>query len=180
MGAFIFCFRKPITEIDVQAVEETMKTIKEVIETHMGYDWDGVCLAVAMKQSVVPGLEKSSESWEDTCREYRFEFVDGEEKGKNEFGEVVGIERVKEALQANDWESLDDADDLNFDDDKEEEVEEFGETFAAEEAEINLEWLGVKSVINGAEEISEEDEKEQVEELERMMRKLQAIKGKTI
>jgi len=177
VGAWIYCFRKPVTESDMQVVEETMKAIKEVVERHMGYGWDGVCLAVAMKQNIVPGLEKSDEEWEDSCREFSFEFVDGEGHGKNEFGEVVGMERVKEALEANEWESLDNADDLNLED-GEEEVEAFGETFAAEEAEINLEWLGVKTAISGAEELGEEDEKEQVEELERMMRKLQTIKGK--
>lgn len=177
VGAWLYCFRNPVTETDVQVVKETMKTIKEIVERHMGYEWDGVCLAVAMKQSVVPGLEKSSEAWEDLCREYKFEFVDGEGQGRNEFGEVVGVERIREALESNEWESLDDADDLNLED-GEEGPEAFGETFTAEEAEINLEWLGVKSVISGADEMGEEDEKEQVEELERMMRKLQAIKGK--
>jgi hypothetical protein len=180
VGAWIYCFRKPVTEADVQVVEETMKTIMEVIERHMGYEWDGVCLAVAMKQSVVPGLDKTSEAWEDSCREYRFEFVDGEGNGRNEFGEVVGMERVREALETNEWESLYDADDLNLEDHEDEGPDTFGETFAAEEAEINLEWLGVKSAINGKEEMGEEDEKEQVEELERMMRKLQAIKGKLL
>ena len=177
VGAWIYCFRKPVTETDVQVVEETMKTIKEVVERHMGYGWDGVCLAVAMKENVVPRLDKSGEEWEDLCREYRFELVDGEGHGKNEFGEVVGIERVRESLETNEWESLDDEDNLILED-GEEEVETFGETFAAEEAEINLEWLGVKTSISGGNELDEEDEKEQVEELERMMRKLQAIKGK--
>lgn len=177
VGAWVYCFRKPVTEADAQVVEETMKAIKEVVEKHVGYGWDGACLAVAMKQSVVPGLEKSGEEWEDSCREYGFEFVDGEGEGRNEFGEVVGVERVREALEANEWESLDDAEDLNLED-GEEEGEVFEETFAAEEAEINLEWLGVKTAVNGRERMGEEDEKEQVEELERMMRKLQAIKGK--
>lgn len=178
MGAWIYCFRKPVTEIDVQIVEETIKAIKEVVEKHMGYEWDGVCLAVAMKQSVVPRLNKSNEAWEDSCREYGFEFVDGEGQGRNEFGEAVGVERVREALEANDWESLDYVDDLNLEGGQEDGGEAFRETFAAEQAEINLEWLGVKSVIGGTEEMGEENEKEQVEELERMMKKLQAIKGK--
>ena len=156
LGAWIYCFRKPVTETDVHVVEETMKAIREVVERHMAYDWDGVCLAVAMKQSVVPGLEKSGSEWEDSCREHGFEFVDGEGQGRNEFGEAVGMERIREALEANEWTSLDDADD-------------FG-PFAAEEAEINLEWLGVKNVISG-------EEEEQVEELEQMARKLLAIKG---
>jgi hypothetical protein len=47
--------------------------------------WEGVCLAVGMKQSATPYLEKSHEEWEDVCQEYGFEFVDFEAKGRNEY-----------------------------------------------------------------------------------------------
>lgn len=169
VGAVVYCFRKPVREEELRGIEDTMRALKEVLERHWGYGWEGTCLAVAMPNSVVPGLDKTGDEWEDLCREQVFEFVDFEGKGKNEFGELQGVERVKEALEACEWEALPE----NFDD-QEEGGKEFGETFAAEEAEINLEWLGVKTAVNAGD--MDEDE-EGVEELERMMRKLQAIKG---
>jgi hypothetical protein len=45
-------------------------------------EWDGVCLAVGLRRSVVPGLEVQGEEWEDVCMEGGFEFVDGEVKGR--------------------------------------------------------------------------------------------------
>jgi hypothetical protein len=47
--------------------------------------WDGVCLAVAMPQSVAPFIEKSFDEWEKLCQEFGFEFVDFENKGRNEY-----------------------------------------------------------------------------------------------
>lgn len=46
-----------------------------------GGDWDGVCLAVAMERTTLPGYEVSAEEWEDMCFGLGFEFVDGEVKG---------------------------------------------------------------------------------------------------
>jgi len=51
----------------------------------MWYDVDGVCLAVAMPQSVTPHLEKSFDEWEELCQEFGSEFVDFENKGRNEY-----------------------------------------------------------------------------------------------
>lgn len=52
--------------------------------------------------------------------------------------------------------------------------------FSVEEAEMNMELLGMKTAVNGGDAGDEEDEALQVEELERMMGKLQAIKGMSI
>jgi hypothetical protein len=167
LGAWIVCFRKPTKEEDVASVKDTLKAIADVIEHACGYSGDAVCLAVAMPQSMTPSLEKSAEDWEELCLEYGFEFVDSEAKGKNEFGEDVGIKRIEEALKAHEW----DGDDTNlgFDDN-----DEFGESFDAEEMEMGMELFGMKAAVNGTDEAEGEA---QVEELESIMRRMMGIKG---
>jgi hypothetical protein len=145
-----------------------------VIERSAGYSWDGTCLAVCTTQSTTPYLDKSFDEWDDVCRELGFEFIDSETKGKNEYGEPTGLERIKEALEATDWEGGDGDDDFegldDFGDD-----EDFGATFAAEEAEMSLELLGMKEAIAGQDRTVEDEERE-VEEMERMMAQILAIK----
>ncbi|KAK5142285.1 hypothetical protein LTR04_002281 [Oleoguttula sp. CCFEE 6159] len=185
VGAWIYAFRKPTTSEELDTIKLTMKAIQGVIETACGYSWDGVCLAVATLQSITPHLERSSEEWEELCSEVGFEYVDGEVKGKNEFGESAGVARVKEALEANDWaaDEVLDVDALSDDDDA------FVGTFAAEEVEMERELWGLKSAVRGADaedagsallegdHAAAEDEASQVEELERMILKMQAVKG---
>lgn len=95
--------------------------------------------------------------------------------------EQVGVPRLKEALAANDWAGdIDDAEveaaleELDLD-------EDFPGTFASEDAEMNRELLNMKSALHNDGEAgpatNEADEASQVEELERMMVKMQAIKG---
>jgi hypothetical protein len=168
LGAWIFCFRKPVKEADLDAIRASLQGIADVIERACGYSSDAVCLAVATSQSMTPHLDKSSEEWEELCMKYGFEYVDSEAKGKNEFGEEMGVNRIEDALKANDWEGGD-GDDFGFED------EEFGEGLDAEEAEMGMELFGMKAAVNGIEE--EEKEEAQVEELEGMMRRMVAIKG---
>ena len=177
LGAWVYCFRKPVTAEDLKAIEAVMKAIAEVIKTGCGYSWDGQCLAVATSQSTTPNLQKSFEDWEELCREHNFEFVDAEAKGRNEFGEPVGIRRLKEALETNDWEGEVeiDLDELGLNDSDDETA--FKNSFAAEEAEINMELFGMKSAVHGGD---DEDEELQVEEMERMALKLHAIRGKAM
>ena len=82
--------------------------------------------------------------------------------------ESVGVARIKEALEANDWAGGGDADLEDSDDDA------FKNTFAAEEAEMSIELFSMKGAIHGEE---EDDEALQVEGLEQMMQRMQAIKG---
>lgn len=170
VGAVVYVFRRPVRDEDLDVIKQTMGALKEVVEEHWGYGWEGNMLAISMANPIVPGLEMEVEDWEDLCREHGFEYVDSEAKGKNEFGEFQGVERVREALEANEWEALPEEFDKEGHEDGE---EEFGETFAAEEAEINLEWLGVKTAVNGG----DGEDEDGVEELDRMMKRLQAIKG---
>lgn len=88
VGAWIYCFRKPIREEDTEGIKASIQAIQEVVEKACGYGWDGISMAVAMPQSITPHLEKSAEDWEDLCRDFGFEYVDAEAKGKNEFGGV--------------------------------------------------------------------------------------------
>ncbi|KAF2188965.1 hypothetical protein K469DRAFT_564934 [Zopfia rhizophila CBS 207.26] len=166
LGAWVFCFRKPVKEEQVETIKEALQAIADVIESACGYGADAVCLAVAMPQSTTPYLEKSSEEWEELCMVYGFEFVDAEAKGRNEYGEPVGIPRIEEALKAHNWEGG--GGDIDFQDE-----EGFGNSFDAEEVEMGMELHGMKSAVNGVE---EEDEEAQVEELENMMRRMVAIK----
>jgi hypothetical protein len=161
----------------------------------MGYAWDGACLAVAMPQSTTPNLQKSTDEWEDLCRESGFEYIDSEAKGRNEYGgaslgrlwrrmltdmtEPVGLGRLKEAVETTDWtadesEDLDELDDLDdFDEDGELKPRLKG--YDAELAEMDSELKGLKTelALHGADDGNDQD----IEEMEQMMSKLQAIKG---
>jgi hypothetical protein len=144
-----------------------MAAIAKAVEAACGYSDDQVRLAVAMPQSTTPYLDKDAEDWDDLCMEYGFEFVDSEAKGKNQFGEEVGIKRVEDALKAQDWDGIGVDDGFGFDDDA------FGEGLDAEEREMGMELFGLKNAVHGI----GEDEEAQVEELEGLMRKMVAIKG---
>ena len=85
LGAFIICFRKPIDEGELRDVKEMLESVGEVVKEGCGMAWDGVCLAVAMPQSVAPSLDKSFDEWEELCQDFGFEFVDFENKGRNEY-----------------------------------------------------------------------------------------------
>ena len=90
--------------------------------------------------------------------------------------EKVGIARMKEALEANDWDGADEG--IGFDN------EDDGEDgFGEEVAEVEREVLGMRLAVDGEEGEDEEEEEEdegeesQVRELEGMMLKMQAVKG---
>lgn len=85
LGAFVVCFRKPIDEAGMRRVKDLLEGVGKVAKEGCGYAWDGVCVAVAMPQSVAPKMEMGSEEWGDVCQDYGFEFVDFEEKGRNEY-----------------------------------------------------------------------------------------------
>jgi hypothetical protein len=183
LGAWIYCFRKPITQADLSTIKDTMQAIADAIERACGFSGDQVCLAIAMPQTTTPYLDMASEEWEDICTDTGFEYVDFEKTGKNEFGEKVGVQRVRESLEACEWES---AEGLDFGDDDFGDEEGFG-GFAAEEAEMNMELFGMKGALHGFGDDEEEEggeqsaeaeaEAKEVEELEVMMRKMIAIKG---
>ncbi|KAH0547566.1 hypothetical protein FGG08_000291 [Glutinoglossum americanum] len=184
LGAFVLVFRKPVDQGAMEGVKMNLKAISTVVEKGCGYNWDGICLAVGMAQSETPHLQLGFEEWEDVCREFQFEYVDSEAKGRNEFGEPVGLERIKEALEANDWAADDDVQGIDGPDDEDCEQES---GFGTEAAEMEREMLGLKLAIyggggeaqglEGGEEEEERQEQElQVEHLEAVMLRMQAIK----
>ena len=100
--------------------------------------------------------------------------------------EPVGIARIKEALQANDWdggegeEFLSESLDLGSDD----EDEDGGIVPKAEVAQIEREMFGMRDAIYGqrpgqSREDDGQDEELKVEELERLMVKVQVVKGES-
>ena len=87
LGAYIVCFRRPVDKEALENVKELFEGVQKVVKGS-GYGWDGVCLAVAMPQSITPALEMAEDDWEDLCGDYGFEFVDSESKGKNQYSGV--------------------------------------------------------------------------------------------
>lgn len=189
VGAWVYCFRTDADGKITEIVEETMKAIQEITEKHNVYGNDAAMLAVAMLPAGgrMSQDANSSEAQEDTCMQYGFEYILASAQGKNEFGEKVGVERLKEALEANEWSARDDEDDalgleeldLEGDDD-----DTFG-GFSTVEAEMTSELFGMKAALVGDDFESEpfaaspeDDESAQVEDLDRIMGRILAIKGR--
>ena len=105
----------------------TLRTIHNMISHHTLSSYSApepLLLALAMPNSSTPTLEIEEEEWEDLGRECGgWEYIDGgiplssagdgskvAGKGKgdrrtNQYGEKVGMDRLVEALEANEWES---------------------------------------------------------------------------
>ncbi|KAM3083658.1 hypothetical protein ACMFMG_002225 [Clarireedia jacksonii] len=182
LGGFIVCFRKPVDEAGLQETKVLLENVAEVVKEGCGYMWDGVCLAVAMPQSTTPCLEKSFDEWEDLCQEHGFEFIDFESKGRNEYSEPMGIERLKEALEANDWDGGDDlGGDLDLDDIDGDDDDDKSLGFGLEAAEMEMEMFGMKQAIAGEPSGSgdaDEDanQADEVDQLEALMLRMQAVR----
>ena len=94
------------------------------------------------------------------------------------------IERLREALEANEWESNElgeqiNLEDLEYDDEGE---DEGGIGFGIEAAEMEMEMFGMKQAIyegrKGEGNQDEEGEDEGVEQLQAMILRMQAVRGK--
>lgn len=160
--------------------------------------------------------EEGDEEWEDLCWDLGFEFVDCSgidvrRRGQSEDGvgsgveekdggvrEKKGVERVREALEANDWSGGggdEEGDALDeFDEFESAGKGHFGGAgyeedvgFSMERSQMEREFMGLKLAMGGRSTVDgEEDEEEaddeaeqamQVEELETMMRNMIAAKG---
>jgi hypothetical protein len=100
--------------------------------------------------------------------------------------EPMGVERLKEALESNDWEGGDEhggeiiLDDLDEDDEEAEGSVGFG----IDPAELEEEMAGMKRAIYGGglgmeeEDEDDADQDQEVEKLQAMMLKMQAVRGK--
>lgn len=172
MGAWIYCFKRARAGDEAQSaalgkdVEDVMKSIEAVVENACP-GWDGTRLALDMS-SQQP--EANRDIIEEQCLDHGFEYVHVDANGKNEYGEVTGLDRVKEALEANDWSSNGLID---------EEKEGIIGGFDTEEAQMNAELWGLKASLldQDADDAQDEDGAVQVEGLEQMMGQLLAIRG---
>lgn len=189
LGSIIYTFRRPTSDDEVDKVfKEDLRGLEKVVKA-CGYTWDGVCLAVAMPHAIQPQIQKAQEDWEDIALERGFEFVDFEAKGRNEFGEPTGMERLREALEANDWSGAgslglgelddDELDELAGDDS----VDKDGNVntgLKLEANEMEREMFGLRQAILEAgikDDYLDDDEEIKVEELQAAIQRLQGIKG---
>ena len=98
----------------------------------------------------------------------------------------MGLERLKEALEANDWEGGDHiGEDITLEDlDEDDDGAEGSIGFGIDPDEMEEEMAGMKKAINagglGLEEVDEDeaDQDQEVEKLQAMMLKMQAVRGK--
>ena len=173
--------------------KETVKSAGKVIRDGLrGWEFEGVGLAVGVGPG--PVGDEVLDDWEDLCAGFGMEFVyiegvgtgkPGTEKGKrNEYGEKVGVERVREALESNDW----DGGKLEGEEEEEEEEEDGDNDDDYEGFDIGPgkeeDMEALKRAIFGGNNDKDDDEEEEereindedVQNLGRMMQKLQAVR----
>lgn len=181
VGAWVYCFEKQKDGAIGKEVEEAMKSIHDVVEQHAGYAADCVMLAVAKSQGKQAhgGSQQSKDDQEDICMQYGFEYIDYTATGDNEFGEKVGAERLKEALEANEWDAGDEGE-LGL----ELENLDLDEGLGRDEAEMTAELFGMKAALNGDDEfdaeaddiIPHDQQASEVDDMDRIMGRLLAVK----
>lgn len=97
--------------------------------------------------------------------------------------ETQGLERLKEALEANDWEAPDELGDAmgleDFEGEDDDENGSLGFDLGPEDrAEMEMEMFGMKRAIyEGVDGETGEEEDDEVEKLQAMMLKMQAVRG---
>lgn len=180
VGAWVYCFRD---EVDAALV---MKAIQEVVQEHATFEAESVMLALAMPSTTEPRPRSEGflEAMEELCIEYGFEFIDCGAHGTNEYGEKVGFNRLKEALEANHWDAAGDEEDELDLDELDFDVEDAVSGFARDEAEMTAELFGMKAALSGTDDSNVDGEglippthqAGQVDDLDHLMSKLLAIK----
>lgn len=186
VGAWLYCFKRQDDGSIPETAVAALNAIHEVVERHANYSADTAKLAVAVpgKGSTGSTLKcGSQDEQEEICMEYGFEYVDYAATGKNEYGEKVGFERLKEALEANEWTA----------EGEDEESGSLQPTLGAadeldglgrEEAEWTAELFGVKASLHDVDAEDKEPEDDvanpsqaaDVDDLDRMLVKLWAVK----
>ncbi|PPJ57095.1 hypothetical protein CBER1_00461 [Cercospora berteroae] len=181
VGAWVYCFQRQADGKISTQVEEALKGIKEVVDQH-SLVLDTTLLAVAKPhgKQAVSSATANQEEQEDLCMQYGFEYVDYGATGKNEYGEKVGLERLKEVLETNEWASGEndevDLDDLDFT------ADDFGD-FGTEEAEMTAELFGMNAALNEEDDLDTTGEgfttaaqAVQVDDLDKLMSQLLAVR----
>ncbi|KAL9603077.1 MAG: hypothetical protein Q9219_001441 [cf. Caloplaca sp. 3 TL-2023] len=194
IGAWVVVFQKlqpprgKEGEETIDTIRTALSTIQRVLshhrETSPNYalvDNEPLLLLVGMPQPLRPQLPVTDDEWEGICLDCGgWEWIDAEAKGKNEFGENVGLERLKEVLEANEWDGgdIDGAQNL---DDFETELGLRDTTPATEGIGVETDDPEVHEAIlsHGADDGDEDaGNDDQIEELESLVLKMQAIKEK--
>lgn len=154
-----------------------LHAVKRVVDKQLGgRGWDGVCVAVCMPGEEAEVARELLDAAEDACLLHGFEYVeylDGRRGVRNDYGEPSGVDRVLEALEANDWSG---GGDLGLSDEEEEEGEDGLKPIGDE---IEREMFGLRSAIyaNQEGEGDDIDEEKEVEKLEAAMAKMMMLKG---
>lgn len=206
-----------------ERARELVRNVGRVVRDGLGgWEWEGVGLAVGVSGSAgASGAgagagaggrgqdgeededEEGLDEWEDLCAEWGLEFVhvcrpgSGRVTGhgkRNEFGERMGMARVLEALQANDWSGSgtgggdaggEGGDEGNGSkgkgqtDDGEDEFDLDSLDFGIDRGEMEALSKAILGEEGSKGQREDEDEalgEEDVQKLERMMRKLQAVR----
>ena len=99
--------------------------------------------------------------------------------------EPTGLERIKEALQTNDWHGNDEGEDVDLEGLDESDDEAEGSIgFDIDKEEMAEEMAGMKQAIYGGTlslekgDENEDDQDQEVEKMQEMMLKMQAVRGK--
>ncbi|KAL9012258.1 MAG: hypothetical protein Q9173_002967 [Seirophora scorigena] len=205
IGAWVLTFPKPSSaqsEDALETIRSTLLTIHRVLSHHnntddtLSYNEPPLLLAFGMPQPQRPLLAMTDEGWDDLCRECGgWEWIDAEARGKNAFGEKVGGERLREALEANVWDAAGgegDEEDIDAfeaelglrgdDDDERLELGISADCAGMREAILKQQVTADKDADTeeeGEEEEGTTDKDIEVKELESMMLKMQAIKEKS-
>ncbi|KAI4214124.1 MAG: hypothetical protein LQ351_003209 [Letrouitia transgressa] len=190
IGAWVAAFKKPAAQTGDGGLR-LLRTVSRVVAHHQrsgqGGSYAGSVaaepcfVALGMPQSLSPRLDFSDEEWEDRFRECGgWEWIDSEAQGKNTFGEKVGMERLQEVLEANEWdgggETLED--DGTLEDLGLEEGENYDNLNGIDIGSDNLEIREAMLTRGDRGEIAEGASQDvQLEDLEHLVVKMQAIKG---
>ncbi|KAL8931333.1 MAG: hypothetical protein Q9211_007043 [Gyalolechia sp. 1 TL-2023] len=171
-----------------ERIRATLAAIRSVLahhgatsEEYTAVDHEPLLMVLGMPQTRRPVRTMTDEEWEDLCRGCGgWEWVDSEARGKNEFGENVGLERFEEALEATEWDGGD-IDAGNDIDGFETELELRDQSSPPEEFAVDADVRGMHEAILAHNEDGGNGDPGgdvQVQELENMMLKMQAIKEK--
>ena len=186
-----------------EQLEKTLAALHRIVRgMERSHNWDGVLLAVCMSPVCSPTTALTGQEGrglEELCQRYGFEYVDfaphstkdgsggggGDGRAgppRNEFGEVIGMHRVREALASNDWSCVHYPSWNGVGEDGEEEEEEEEDGLKAVVDEMGREMAGLHLAISDADGGVNDDGgggemHAQVEQLEATMARLAMLRG---
>ncbi|KAL8710063.1 MAG: hypothetical protein Q9220_005334 [cf. Caloplaca sp. 1 TL-2023] len=195
IGAWVVVSQKPSASMNgnpLSGLRALLRAVRTTLSHHQNSTTssyttsDPLLLLLGMPQPLLPLHPISPQEWEDLALDCgNWEYIDSEATGKNEFGEKVGLDRLKEALEANEWDGEGGTSDDDYGDFERElsggqDVEVATNRGRIEQDEEDT--IGMREpILKGDDEARNSDtevEKDiQVEELETMMLRMQAIKG---